>query len=72
MITQLNALIRKLDILIVNYPDRIGPSGKFVGNSTNAVFLQITGNLIKYSIILWLLEFEVRRGRNYFACGCVL
>ena len=44
------------------YPDRFGPSGKFVENSTKLTCLEITGYRIKYSIVLWLLELQIRRG----------
>ena len=37
-------------------PDRIGPSGKSVENSTKLTCLEITGYRIKYSTVLWLLE----------------
>ena len=57
-------LIQTLVIRIINYPDRLGPSGKFVGNSTQRTFLEITGCLIKYSTVLWLLELQIRRGRK--------
>jgi hypothetical protein len=36
-------LIRKLVIRIANYPDRLGPSGQFVENSTKLISLEITG-----------------------------
>jgi len=54
-------LIRTLVIRIANYPDRLGPSGKFVQNSTKLTCLEITGFPIKYSTVLWLLELQVRR-----------
>jgi len=57
-------LIRTLVIWNSNYPDRLGPSGKFVENSTKLTFLEITGYRIKYSPLLWLLEFPTRRGRK--------
>ena len=43
---------------------RIGlaPSGKFVQNSTKLTCLEITGYQIKYSTVLWLIEFQIRRG----------
>jgi hypothetical protein len=44
------------------YPDRLGPSGKFVENSTKLTCLEITGYRIKYKILLWLLELQIRRG----------
>ena len=57
-------LIRKLVIRIANYPDRIGPSGKFVEESTKLTCVEITGYRIKYSAVLWLLELQIRRGRK--------
>jgi hypothetical protein len=39
----------------VSYQDQLGPSGKFVDNSTKLTFNEITGYLIKYSTVLWLL-----------------
>jgi hypothetical protein len=44
------------------YPDRLGPSGKFVENSTKLTRLEITGYRIKCSTVLWLLELQIRRG----------
>jgi len=41
------SLIRPLVIRIANYPDRLGPSGKFIKNSTKLTFLEITGYRIK-------------------------
>jgi hypothetical protein len=57
-------VIRALVIAIANYPDRLGPSGKFVENSTTLTSLQITGYLIKFNTVLWLLELQVRHGRK--------
>jgi len=57
-------IIRKLVIRIVNYPDRLGPSGKFVQNSTKLAWLEIVGYRIKYSTVLWLLELQISRGRK--------
>jgi hypothetical protein len=48
-------LIRTLVIRIDDYPDWIGPSGKFVKNPTKLTFLEITGYRIRYSTVLWLL-----------------
>jgi hypothetical protein len=48
-------LIRTLFIRIADYPDRLGPSGKFVENSTKLTFLEITGYRIKYSKVSWPL-----------------
>jgi hypothetical protein len=57
-------LIRTLVIRIANYPNRLGPSDKFVENSTKPTFLEITGCRIKYSTVLWLIELQIRRGRK--------
>jgi len=57
-------LIRKLVIPIANYPDRLSPLGKFFENSTKLTCSEITGYRIKYSIVLWLIELHVRRGRK--------
>jgi len=46
------------------YPDRLGPWGKFVENSTIITCLEITGYLIKYSTVLWLIDLQIRRGRK--------
>jgi hypothetical protein len=50
-------LLPTLVIRIANYPDRLGPSIKFIENSTKLIFLEITGYWIKYSVLLWLLKF---------------
>ena len=57
-------LIRTLVIRIANYPDRLGPLGKFVENSTKLTCLEITGYRIKYSTVLWLIELQIRCGRK--------
>ena len=44
-------LIRKLVIRIANCPDRLGPSDKFVENSTKLTCFEITGYRIKYSSV---------------------
>jgi hypothetical protein len=49
-------------IRIANYPDRLGPSSKFLENSTKLICLEITGYRIKYSTVLRLLELQIRRG----------
>ena len=62
----------RVDILIqsnstnpeADYPHQLGPSGKFVDNSTKLTFLEITGYRIKYITVLWLLELQIRRGRK--------
>jgi hypothetical protein len=46
------------------YPDWLGPLDKFVDNSTKLTCLEITGYLIKYSTVLWLLELQMRHGKN--------
>jgi len=48
-------------IRVANFPDRRGPSGKFVERSTKLTCLQIAGYWIKYSTVL---EPQVRRGRK--------
>jgi hypothetical protein len=59
-------IIRTLVIRISNYPDQLGPSGKFIENSTILTFLEITGYQIKYSTVLWLIELRISRGRNVY------
>ena len=51
-------------IRIANYPDRLGPSGKCIENSTKLTYLEITCYQIKYSTVLWLIELQIRRGRK--------
>jgi len=51
-------------VIRINYPDRLGLSGKFVENSTKLTCLEITGYRTKYSTVLWLLELQIRRGRK--------
>jgi hypothetical protein len=48
----------------IGYPDWLGPLDKFVDNSTKLTCLEITGYLIKYSTVLWLLELQMRHGKN--------
>ena len=57
-------LIRMLVIRTANYPDRFGPLGIFVEDSTKLTRPEITGYRIKYSKMLWLLEIQIRRGRR--------
>jgi len=57
-------LIRVLVIQIANYPDWLGPSGKFVKNSTKLTYLEITSYQIKYSKALWFLGLQIKRGRK--------
>jgi hypothetical protein len=49
---------------IADYLDWLGPSGKFVENSTKLPSLETTGYHIKYSTVLWLLEFQIRCSRK--------
>jgi uncharacterized sodium:solute symporter family permease YidK len=56
--------IPKLVVRIANYLDRLSPSGIFVENYKKLTWLEITGYWIKYSIVLWLLEHQIRRGRK--------
>ena len=55
-------LIRTLVIGIADYPDWLGPSCRFVKNSTK--LFEITGNQIKYNIVLWFVEHHIRCGRK--------
>ena len=57
-------LIRTLVTWNANYPDRLGPSVKFVENSKKLTCPEITGYRTKYSSVLWLLELQIRRGRK--------
>ena len=57
-------LIRTLVLRIANYLDRLGPSSKFVENSTELTYLETTGYRIKYSTVLWLLKLQIKRGRK--------
>jgi hypothetical protein len=54
--------IRMLVIRISNCPDRLGPSGKIVENCIKLTCLAVTGYLITYSTVLWLVELQIRRG----------
>jgi hypothetical protein len=47
----ITSLIRAVVVRIANYPDRLGPSGKFVENSIKLICLEITGYRIKYSTV---------------------
>jgi len=38
-------------IQITNYPDRFGPLGRFVENSTKLTCLEIIGYRVKYSTV---------------------
>ena len=53
-----------LDIRTASYPDRLGPSGKFVENSTQLSYLEIAGYLFKYSTVLRILELLIRHSRK--------
>jgi len=51
-------------IWTASFPDRLGPSGKVVENSTKLTCLEITGYRIKYSTVLGLLELQIRHYRK--------
>jgi hypothetical protein len=55
-----------LVIRLADYTDRLGPSGIFLANSTKPTCLEITTYRITYSTVLWLLELQIRRGRNVY------
>jgi len=57
-------LLWKLVIRTANNPERLGSSGKFVGNSTKLTCLEITDYRIKCNTALRLLELQIRRGRK--------
>jgi hypothetical protein len=57
-------LIRKLVIRNANNLYQLGPSGKFIENSTKLTCFEITGYQIKFSTVLWLLELQISRGRK--------
>jgi len=57
-------LIRTPVIRIANFPNHLGPSGKFVENSAKLTRVDVTGYQMKYSTVLWLLELQIRRGRK--------
>ena len=58
-------LIRTLVIRIAVSSDRLGPSGNFVENSTKLNCRETTGYQIKYSALLWLVELQIRCGRQF-------
>jgi len=51
------------------YPDRLGPSGKFVANYTALSCLETTGYRIKYSTALRLLELPSQAGSKVLDAG---
>jgi len=55
-------LIPTLVIQIANYPVRLGPSGKFVDNSTKLTCLEVGGYRIVYSTVLWFIERNFKSG----------
>jgi len=69
----ITAVIRTLVIRIANYPDLLGPSGKFVKNYTKLTRPEITGYRLKYGTVLWLLELEcvVERFRRRYVLQIV-
>jgi len=56
-------LIRTLVIRNANYPDGLVLQ-EVCRNSTKLTCLKISGYRIMYSIVLWLLELQIRRGRK--------
>jgi hypothetical protein len=54
------------------YPDRLGPSGKFVRNSTKLTSLEITDYRIKYSTVLWLIELQQTLSKGLDAIQYIL
>jgi hypothetical protein len=52
-------VIRTMVIRKANYPDKHGPWGTFIHNSTKLTCLEITGYRIKYSTVLWFLELPI-------------
>jgi len=46
------------------YPDRLGPSGKFVENPTKLTSLEIACYRIKYNTVLGFLELHISRDRK--------
>ena len=52
-------------IRIAVYSDRLGQSGKFVENCTKLNCLETTGYHINCSAVLWLVELQIRRGRQF-------
>ena len=66
------SLIWTLFIRIVNFPGRLGLSGKSVENSTKLTYLEITVHRIKYSTVLWLIELQIRRGRTVQTPVCTV
>jgi hypothetical protein len=58
-------LIWTLVVRIPSYPDRLGPSGRFVEKCKKPICLEITGYRSKYTTLLWLLELQIRRGREF-------
>jgi hypothetical protein len=49
-------LIWSLVIRLANYPDRLGPSGKFIDNSTKLTCLFIVSSTAQ---LFWLLEHQI-------------
>ena len=45
-------------------PEQLGPSGKFFKNSTKLTCLEITGNKIKYSTVVWFLVLQIWCGQK--------
>jgi len=60
------SFIRTLVIRITNFPDRFGPSVKFVYNSRNITCLEIIVYSVKYVTVLLFLELEIRQCRKVY------
>ena len=52
------------EVVFSRTPDRLGPSSKYMENSTKLCCLEITVYRIKYSTLLCLLELQMRRIRK--------
>ena len=62
----------ELHLSDAGYPDRLYPSGKFVGNSAKEICLEVTGHQLRYSTLFWLIEIQIRRGRKVWTqADCV-
>ena len=53
---------KKSDYPDAGYSDRLGPSDKFVEESTKLTCPKTAGYRIKYSTVLWLIELQIWRG----------
>ena len=60
----INPVIRTLLIRTANYPNQLGPSGKFVDNSTKLTCLENTSYWIRYITVLHFIELQIRHFRG--------